>query len=102
MEYNKADEDRQDVFYNSIYIFGGLMISSIGYFMIKRPSGASLAKDYFYSFLCSGLAVYSFNKWHYFKYKSVIDDVYETLLDRLNAFHHLKTLQSNDNIFSQN
>jgi hypothetical protein len=100
MEYNKADEEKEDVLYNSMYIFGGLMIVSIGFFMIKRPSGASLTKDYFYSFLFSGLAVYSFNKWHYFKYKSIVDDVYEGLSGRLNALPHLKTLQSNENIFS--
>ena len=100
MEYNSAEEEKQLTLYNSIYAFGGLMLASVGYFMIKKPVGVSLSKEYFYSFLFSSLIVYGYSKWNHFKYVTVVNEIYDTLSERLNTFPHLKTLQSNNNMYS--
>jgi hypothetical protein len=100
MLYNGAEEEKQNRAFNSVYIFGAIMIGSVGYFMIKKPAGTSLSKEYFYSFLFSSLLIYCYNKWHYYKYAAVVDQVYNDLSNRLNAFPHLKTLNENSDLYS--
>jgi hypothetical protein len=101
IQYNIMMEKIEASYINTLYIMGGIIFSGFLFYVIRKPSGASIFKEMFGVGLLSLLGGFGYYKWNKLSYSEDLSTLYKNIEERLNKNPSLKLNTHNPNILTE-
>lgn len=99
IDYERSTEELNENFVEMYYIIGLTFVGSWLYYVYKRPAGAPLGRESFYSLLYGLVAGLSYYQYRKSDYKVMLSRTYVSLSNRLNEYPEFKYGTTNPNLY---